>query len=152
MAHEPEIVDQPHTPTAVVRGTVSMQDMAPFYDRAFTQVAEAVARQGVSPQGAFGLYLAPPEDVFELEAGFVVDRPVEADGDVQPSSLPAGRVARLSYFGAYDGLGEAWGRLMSWIAQQGLAQAGPMWEVYVTEPTPESDPATLRTDLVCVVG
>lgn len=148
---EPELVEVESTPTAVVRGSVPMTEITDFYDRSFTQVAAVVQHQGVSPQGAFGLYLAPPAEVIELEVGFVVDRAVEAADDVVPSTLPGGRVARLVFHGAYDGLGEAWARLVAWVGEQGLAPAGGMWEVYVTEPTPDTDPATLRTDLFCPV-
>lgn len=151
MEQVPEIVRLDEVPTAVIRGTVSMEEIAGFYDRVYGEVAATVARQGATPQAAFGLYLKPPQDTFELEAGFVVDRPIERDGEVMASLLPAGRAARLTHLGPYDALGDSWERLMGWIGEQGKTQAGPMWEVYVTEPTPESDPATLRTDLFCVV-
>lgn len=152
MRAEPELVEIEPRLTAVVRGSVPMTGISAFYDRGFDQVAAVVARQGLSPGGAFGLYLAPPADVMELEVGFVVDGQVEPDGDVIPSSLPGGRVARLVHHGAYDGLGEAWGGLMAWVGEQGLSLAGPTWEVYVTEPTPQTDPAALRTDLFVPVS
>lgn len=149
---EPELVDHAQTPTATVRRSVTMQDLRDFYDDAFGRVAAAIERQQATPTASFGLYLSPPVDRFELEVGFVVDGPIEADGDVQPSALPGGRTARLTHLGSYDGLGESWGRLMAWVDEQGLTPAGPMWEVYVTDPTPEMDPATLRTDLFVLVG
>ena len=151
MAPEPELMEVEATPTAVIRGSVPITEITTFYDRSFTEVAAVIGRQGRSPQGAFGLYLAPPGDVVELEVGFAVEADIEPDGNVTPSSLPGGRVARLVHHGAYDGLGEAWGALMTWVGKQGLAPAGPMWEVYVTDPTPETDPASLRTDLFCPV-
>ncbi|QFG69983.1 GyrI-like domain-containing protein [Ornithinimicrobium pratense] len=152
MTPEPELVEVEPTPTAVIRGSVPVTEITSFYDRSFTEVAAVLGRQGVSPRGTFGRYLAPPADVIELEVGFVVDRAVEADGDVVASTLPGGRVARLIFHGAYDGLGEAWDGLMTWVGDQGLAPAGPVWEVYVTEPTPQTDPSTLRTDLFCPVA
>lgn len=151
MTHEPELIETEPQSTAVVRGAVPFTEITGFYDRSFREVAAVVERQGLSPRGAFGLYLAPPGDVIELEVGLIVDGEVEPDGDVIPSSLPGGRVARLVHHGAYDGLGEAWGGLMAWVSDQGLTPAGPMWEVYVTDPTPETDPASLRTDLFCPV-
>lgn len=151
MTQSPEIVDHVQTFTAAVRGSVPMQEIRDFYDNAFGRVAAAVDRQEVTPTSAFGLYLSPPSDRLELEVGFVVDGPIQADGDVVPSSLPGGRAARLTHVGPYDDLSGSWGRLMAWVGEQGLAPGGPMWEVYVTEPTPETDPATLRTDLFCLV-
>jgi effector-binding domain-containing protein len=56
-------------------------------------------------------------------------------------------VARLVHQGGYDQLGAAWDRLRSWIDGQGLTPGRELWEVYVTEPSPDIDPATLRTEL-----
>ena len=63
------------------------------------------------------------------------------------SPRSGGRVARTVHAGGYDGLGEAWGSLIGWAAEQGLAPTGEMWEVYLTEPTPDGDPADNRTEL-----
>jgi effector-binding domain-containing protein len=60
-------------------------------------------------------------------------------------------VARLVHAGGYDQLGEAWGRLGAWIAGQGLTPGADLWEVYVTGPSPDTDPADLRTELFWAV-
>ena len=147
---QPEIVSREAVRTAVVRGTVPMERLREFYDRAFREAAEATARQGVTPTAAFGLFRSPPGEHLELEVGFVVDL-FEPDGEVVPSELPGGRAVRLVHMGGYDDLGSSWKRLTAWLGEHDLAPAGPMWEVYVTEPSPETDPATLRTDLFCPV-
>ena len=75
---------------------------------------------------------------------------MEADGRrIAASELPAGDVAVISHLGAYDGLGQAWGRLMGSVGAMGRTPGTPFWESYVTEPSPNMDPATLRTDLFC---
>ena len=80
------------------------------------------------------------------------DDPIEVDGlRVVASKLPAANVAVTSYVGPYDGMGQAWGDFMGQISAMGFAPGNPFWETYVTEPTPDTDPATLRTDLYCVV-
>jgi effector-binding domain-containing protein len=86
-------------------------------------------------------------DTADLEVGFPTDRPVTAVGGVTASSLPAGRVVRSVHHGSFDGLPQAWERLATWIADQGLTPSGPVWEVYLTEPRPDMDPADLRTEL-----
>lgn len=144
------VVEPQHT--AVVRGRVGMDGLADFYDHAFPLVAEAAGAQGLTPQAAFGLYLSEPREVIELEVGFVVDSPAEEAGGVVPSQLPGGEVARAVHVGAYEGLGEAWAELMHWIGTQDRSPGGPMWEVYVTDPTPETDPSTLETHLFCLLA
>lgn len=145
----PELVDEPERITAVVRGTaVPTADLPAFFDRAFGTLFPTVTGQGVQPlSAAFALYRSMPTDVVDLEVGFVVDRPVTAEGEVVPSTLPGGRIARSTHAGGFDGLGGAWQHLMGWVGEQGLTPSSVFWEVYLTEPSPEMDPAELRTEL-----
>lgn len=149
----PQLITVAPATTAVVRDVVPMAELAGFYDRAFGLLPGAVAAQGVTVTGpAFGLYRGIPGPTVDLETGFATDRPVRADGDVRPGELPGGRVARLVHAGSFDGLGPAWERLGTWIGEQGLTAGEVFWEVYLTEPSPEMDPADLRTELNWPVG
>ena len=96
---------------------------------------------------AFALYHGTPGAVADLEVGFPTTGNVEAEGDVVAGALPGGRVARLVHEGSFDQLGSSWQRLADWIAAQGLHPGTELWEVYVTEPSPDMDPADLRTEL-----
>jgi effector-binding domain-containing protein len=150
---DPEIATAEAVTTAAVRRTVAMSEMADFYDTAFRELTETLAAQGVRPTGpAFGLYHGAPAETADVEAGFATDRAVEPAGAVIASSLPGGRVARVVHHGAYDALGESWGRLHAWVVEQGLQPGDVMWEVYVTEPSPDIDPAELRTELNLAVN
>lgn len=147
-AAEPEILEVESQPTAVMAGVVPVEELAPFYDRTFSTIPGVLESQGVSVTGpAFGRYNAPPGQVFDLEAGFPVSGEVQTEGDVRSSTLPGGRIARLVHVGSFDGLGESWGRLAAWIGERGFTPSGVFWEVYVTEPSPDMDPADLRTEL-----
>lgn len=149
---EPELADAAETTTAVIHGVVPMAEIADFFDRSFTELAEVLGRQGISPTGAaFARYAGPPGEVVDLEVGFPTDHPVATDGEVRAGSLPAGRVARLVHAGGFDQLGGSWGRLGAWIDAQGLSPGADLWEVYLTEPSPDMDPADLRTELVWTV-
>lgn len=145
---EPFLIDVTEQRTAVVRGVVPLEEVASFFDRSFAELASVLGTQGIAPTGpAFGRYAGPPGEPVELEVGFPIDRSVDPSGAVEPSSLPAGRVARLVHAGGYDLLGATWDRLRTWIVEQGLTPGDDLWEVYVTEPNPEMDPADLRTEL-----
>lgn len=135
------------------------QDVAPdgmpaIFDETFTALVPALAEAGVQIAGpAISLHHRMPGATMTFEAGFPVAAPL--DGQLEaggitflPSSMPATQVATVSHLGGYDGLGDAWGRLMQQVAADGHQPALPFWEVYVTEPSPDMDPATLRTDLV----
>lgn len=145
---EPTIVELAERTTAVVRGTVPMGELPGFFDSSFGALGAVLAAQGVVPTGAaFALYRSAPTDVAELEVGFPTGTTVEATGPVEVGSLPGGRAVLAVHRGGFDELGDAWGRVMGFVAEQGLTASGPMWEVYVTEPSPEMDPADLITEL-----
>lgn len=109
---------------------------------------DEMARAGISMAGpAIALYHSPPGDVIDLEVGFPVDGTVDPTQGVEPSELPGGRTAQLVHEGAYDDLGSSWERLDAWLREQGLTPGAAAWEVYLTEPRPDMDPAELRTEL-----
>ncbi len=144
----PEIVEQPEQVTVVVRRVAPMADLPGVFDAAFPALGAVLADQQVQPLSpAFALYHGAPTDTADLEVGFVTGTPVEPADEVSVSTLPGGRVARTVYAGGYDGIGDAWGALFGWVAEQGLEPTGEMWEVYLTEPTPDGDPADNRTEL-----
>jgi effector-binding domain-containing protein len=145
---EPELVQVAEATTAVIADVVEVADLRDFFDRSFSTLPVILAEQGVAITGpAFARYHGPPTQRADLEVGFPTDRPAQAEGEVRPSSLPAGRVARFVHHGGYDELGAAWERLRSWMDEHGFAAGDTLWEVYVTEPSPDMNPAELRTEL-----
>ncbi|WP_349826735.1 GyrI-like domain-containing protein [Brevibacterium litoralis] len=157
---DPRIITVAATPAAVVSGTnVPFADIAGFYDKAYPAIAEVLEHHQLTPIGpAYGLMTRMPTETMDLEVGFALDHalPVarkSAGGvQVEPSSLPGGLVATTTYVGPYEGLGGAWESFMSAIPGTGHTPRMPFWEVYVTEPGPDADPATMRTDLYVSVG
>lgn len=145
----PEVVELFETLTAVVHAVVPMAAIASFFDRSFAELASVLGEQGIDPAGpAFARYAGPPGESADVEVGFPVEVVVTAQGAVRPSSLPAGRCARLVHAGGYDRLWSSWAQLGAWIAAQGLSPGSALWEIYVTEPKPDMDPAELRTELL----
>lgn len=147
-AFEPEVVDVDEVASAVIAGVVPVAELANFFDTSFGVLAATIAEQGRNITGpAYARFHGPPTDTANLEVGFPTDRAIEAAGDVKPGSLPSGTVARAVHTGSYDELGASWGQLGAWISSQRLVPGEAMWEVYVTEPSPDMDPSDLRTEL-----
>ncbi len=151
---EADYFDAPAIPTVVVRVTDHpMAQMPQFFDRAFAALFPALAEEGIEVAGpAFSLHSRMPTETADLEVGVPVVTPLTHDlevGEVTllPSTLPPGPVAVTSYHGGYEGLAGAWGDFMEAVGASGRSPDLPFWEVYVSEPSPEADPATLRTDL-----
>ena len=149
----------PHVPTVVrLAKDVAPEGMPAIFDETFTALVPALAEQGIEIAGpAFSLHPRQPGATMTFDVGFPVAEPL--DGELEaggitfyPSSLPAGRIATISHLGGYDGLAQAWGAFMEQVARDGHEPRLPFWEVYVSEPGPDVDPATLRTDLVTLLA
>ncbi|MEU4312995.1 hypothetical protein [Nocardia sp. NPDC024068] len=144
----PLLVDTGDTPLAVVHGHIAPADVPNFFDTSFGLLPGVFLRQGAQITGpALCRCGSASAESLELTVGFPVDRAISAEGDGRPGNLPAARTARLVHHRAFDGLGANWDKLHTRIAEQGLAPGGIRWEVYVTEPSPNMDPAELRTEL-----
>lgn len=136
-----------------------MAEMAAIFDSTFEALFPLLEAEGIQPTGpAFSLHHRQPTDTATLEVGMPVNkllrssRSMESGAILEPSTLPGGIIARISHIGAYDQLPTAWGEFMESIVAAGKQPKFPLWEVYVSEPTPEMDASTLRTDLIALVG
>ena len=149
------ITEAPEIMTAVVvQHDFPMYDMPALMDGTFSHLAEALAAQGIRPIGpAFSLHHRAPVATADLEVGFPVDAPLTeplelpSGYEVIGSSIPGGRIAWTSHIGAYGGLAEKWGAFTEQVGESDEQMTYPFWECYVTEPHPDMNPATLRTDL-----
>src|SRR5690242_17116165 len=95
---------------------------------AIGEVIVTVSGQGVGPAGpVFSHHFRMDPEVWDFAVGVPVHAPVTSSGRVQPGELPAKRVARTTYRGPYEGLGEAWGEFHRWITQEELATAPDFW-------------------------
>lgn len=156
----PETLEVTAVPTAVVSfEDFPMADMTTAFDTTFAALFPAMVQAGVNPIGApFSLHHRLPTDTVTFELGIPIDAPLKeeitADNGlvVGPSTLPAGKLARVSYLGEYHGLGPAWNTFLQGLGESGEQLAFPFWEVYVTDPSQAIEPAVMRTDLYTLLG
>jgi effector-binding domain-containing protein len=147
MIDTPQITQSTTQLTAVIHLTVPRSEIQNVMGPGIGEVMAAVTAQGIAPAGPwFAHHFKMDPDTFDFEVGVPVNSPVVAVGRVKPGQLPAAKVARTVYHGPYEGLGAAWGKFEAWIATNGHTAAPDLWEVYLTDPSADPDPATWRTE------
>jgi DNA-binding transcriptional MerR regulator len=150
-------------PVTVTRRTIpahlvaSVRDVIPTYadervlwERLMPGLARVEAR--VAPD-ARAIAVFHDEDYRETDCDVEVRLRVSvpfADVDgVRSLEIPDQDVAVGVLIGSYEGMGAAMEDVGRWIAQEGLAIAGPMYNIYLVSPQQDPDPTHWVTE-VCV--
>ena len=76
-----------------------------------------------------------------------VTAPFTGDGEVAAGELGGGEAAVGMHVGPYDTLHETYSAMQAWIVSQGRRPSSSMWEVYLTDPEQEPDPAKWQTEV-----
>lgn len=146
----PEVVRVAPQEALAIRGVLTTDEIAGFFDTVFDEVASTAERAGLVLAGPpFGFYPEMPAERIVVEAGFPVSGPAATDGRVHRLVLPGGDVVVATHLGGYDTLAQSYEELTRWMQEQQL-QPGPcMWESYTSDPAAEPDPSRWRTVLHC---
>lgn len=143
-----EIRHVPHQDTAVIHLRCRPDDISTSMGEAFGRVFAAVGQAGASPTGpVFTRYFEFGPESVDFESGVAVAAPFPGVGDVQPGELGGGEAAVGLHIGPYDSLHLTYSQMQTWIVSQGRRPASVMWEVYLTDPEEEPDPARWRTEV-----
>lgn len=139
--------------TAVARSTLAVAEFGPWLGKVYPAVVEALVTRQAGPAGPpFARFHRLADGRFEVEAGFPASRPFEAadfeNGEVVPSELPGGQVAVTMHAGSYDQIEPAYQAVAAWVTEHGGEPAGDPWEVYLSGPPTEPDPANWLTQVV----
>lgn len=144
----PRVTHTTEAPLAFIHLTVPRSEIRTVMGPGLAELHAVLAAQDVTPSGPwFTHHRRMDPSVFDFEICLPVSRPIVPSGRVQAGCLPAATVAQTVLHGPYEGLGEAWGQLESWIAAQGHRSAPDLWERYVVGPETSADPADWRTEL-----
>ena len=145
---EPAVITVPHREAAVIRVEVPASHLGEAVTTAFGELIAAITANSLFPVGApFTHYLAWGSEMVVAEVGFRVSGRMVPHGRVVHGELPGGTVATIVHVGPYDTIGETYGRLEGWIRERGFTPGSTMWEVYVSGPGGEPEPARWRTEV-----
>ncbi len=148
MLDTPHITQTTTRMTAVIRLTIPRAEIQNVMGPGIAELMATIAAQGITPIGPwFDHHLKMAEDTWDFEICVPVSAPVVASGRVRPSQWPAMKVARTVYRGPYEGLADAWGEFLEWIAANGHTAAPDLYQCYVAGPASSPDPANWRTEL-----
>lgn len=145
-----DIIDQPAMRVAAVE-----------HRGAYNRIGESFSKLGeiAGPAGLFdpnakmiGIYYddpdVTPESELRSKAGITVSETAKLPPGLTEVRIPAGRVARATHIGGYEGLQESWDKLTGeWLEQSGQRMGkGVTYEIYLNTPM-DTPKEKLRTEL-----
>lgn len=135
-------------PTAVVRRTVPLAEVAEWMPRSYETIFGYLSGTGVAPAGPPYARYAIHGGSIDIEAGVPVSSPIAGDDAVRPGRLPGGPAAVTLHRGPYETVDQAMAALGRWVAEHGYRPRGQPFESYLTDPVAEPDPVDWRTVVV----
>ena len=147
MSYPCELVQQAAQPALTIRTHAAVQDLPQLFGRAYGAIMQYMGEAGTQPAGMpFTAYYDLNMQNLDVEVGFPVSVQVAGKGEIQPSEFPGGTLATVWHIGPYDQIGAAYDALNAWIKEKGYQPAGPVYEIYYSEP--ETPPEQIRTQVV----
>lgn len=136
-------------PTAVMTAELDVSDIPQWLGTAYAAAAAACEAQGRQFTGPpFARYHRLGPERFVVEAGFPIAAAISDAGDVRGSALPGGEAAIAVHVGPYETMEPTYDAVISWVRDRGGEPVGDAWEVYLSDPQQQPDPATWRTRVV----
>jgi effector-binding domain-containing protein len=143
-----EVKQVPAQLALVVHTRVSLQTIKEGMGAAFDMLLRHARETGAQFVGPpFVLYPETPSGEFPIAVCMPAAPGAVAGDEVVLEELPAVEAATLLYQGPYDGMAPSWRHLMEWVGASGRRPAGPVREIYLSDPDEVSE-EDLLTELV----
>lgn len=133
------------------RGRTRMEDLGRWIGGNMDDMAghlEAHDSHLVGPPGLIYHSYGGDQEEADVELFVPLPAPVPAGERLTCYELAPGPVAFTLHHGPYEELGAAHAALSEWVQRNGHEPAGPLRELYLTDPRETPDPADLQTEVV----
>lgn len=135
-----------------VKGNMPFDKLAEFFGKSYGQIGEAMKKsnaQMISAPSAIYFSFDEKTMVTDVAAVMEVAKGTKLEG-VEKFDIPAGKVLKIAYYGAYDKSANAHYAMDTYMKEKGLTQSYVL-EEYVTDPMSEKDTAKWLTNIYYLV-
>ncbi len=131
-----EIKEQAPQPVLSIRTKTRVEELPALMGQVFQSVALYLGEQGQVPAGPpFAAYYNMDMTALDVEVGFPVATALPGKGEIQPGTLPGGRVATVVYTGPYEQMKSAYEELAKHVQASGAEPTGVSYEIYLSDPS-----------------
>lgn len=142
MGYQFDLTDEREQPLLSIRKRTSVGSLPQELGMAYGAIMQYLSEIGETTEGpAFAAYYNMDMEDLDVEMGFLVPKPIEGKGEIQASSIPAGKQVSYLYKGPYTEMEPVYNALIAWVAEKELVPTGVSYEFYYNSPmdVPESE-------------
>jgi AraC family transcriptional regulator len=148
VTNEIEVKEVKAQPVVQIRFKAKREEIGGKLGMAYGRIMAHIAKSGGEPtMMPLSRFYGEEDGVIDMAAAIAVQEPVNGEGDIESTELPAGNTVTAWHLGHYDKLPETYMRVTQWLTDHGHTVAGPSWEIYWTDPAAEPDPNKWQTQI-----
>ncbi|MBN2257857.1 MAG: GyrI-like domain-containing protein [Anaerolineaceae bacterium] len=142
-----EIKEFPDRPILSVRTHAAVQDLPQVLGDIYGRIMAYLGEQKTEPTGMpFVIYYNMDMSNLDIKVGFEAPTGLAGNADIQPGTIPAGRVVSMVYTGPYEECGSAYEAITKWMKDNNLTGNGTAIEFYLNDPRVDP-PAQTRIEM-----
>lgn len=130
-----------------IRDTINQMNMNNVHGRFYEEIKQFLNAEGQeTTEPPIVIYHFWSDTLVDIEVGIAVnDSIVEGSNRISMSKINQSNVVTAVHFGSYDRLPETYFGINEWMRKNKVVVTGPPWEIYLTDPSTESDPKKWKT-------
>jgi effector-binding domain-containing protein len=142
MDYNIKLSEEPSQPVLSIRVRTAVDKLPEVLGNIYGTVIQYLNEIGEKPHDlVFAAYHNMDMNDLDLEAGFVLKKPLPGKDDIQASEIPPGKQIFCLHKGPYSKVEPAYGAMMQWAEKNNCTPTGVAYEFYYNSPTevPESE-------------
>lgn len=130
-----------------IRDTVNQYEINNIHGKLYEKINRFMDDEEIeSIEPPIVIYHFWSDTLIDIEAGIPVkDTSIIGKGSIKMNKIKKGYVVTATHYGSYERLPETYFGINEWMRKNKVVVTGVPWEVYITDPTNETDPEKWET-------
>lgn len=132
-----------------IRDTVTQKDMNNIHGKSYEKINNYIDSVNLEKiMSPITIYHSWSDTIIDIEIGIPISKEtVVFKGKIKLNSIDAGTYVTATHYGAYNRLPETYFGINEWMRKNKVTIIGAPWEMYITDPTKETNPQKWETTI-----
>jgi effector-binding domain-containing protein len=130
-----------------IRDTLNQMNMNNAHGKFYEEINQFLITKDLDvSEPPLVIYHSWSDTLVDIEVGVSIDdSTMSGNGRIKMNKIEKSNVVTAVHYGAYERLPETYFGINEWMRSNKVVVIGPPWEIYLTDPSSESDPKKWET-------